>query len=101
MTVIWIAIAVLAVALVALAYDAKEFRGRVRAAEKDIRHVSEGVNRHEIELCDQIRDILGAHVRACEVGLDLVCILDHLGLEIQEPTTMTTPRRLVPKERHE
>jgi len=32
-----------------------------------------------------------------EQRCDITLILDHLGLEIQEPTTTTTPRRLVPK----
>lgn len=32
-----------------------------------------------------------------EQRCDITLILDHLGLEIQEPTATTTPRRLVPK----
>ena len=31
----------------------------------------------------------------------IALLLDHLGLEIQEPTTVTTPRRLVPKSKGE
>ena len=41
---------------------------------------------------------LSLRICECERGLqDVALIFDHLDLEIQEPATVTTPRRLVPK----
>lgn len=52
-----------------------------------------------IARCDYatVKVLKAAAAVIAEQRRDITLILDHLGLEIQEPTTTTTPRRLVPK----
>lgn len=52
-----------------------------------------------IARCDHatVKVLKAATAVIAEQRRDITLILDHLGLEIQEPTTTTTPRRLVPK----
>jgi hypothetical protein len=52
-----------------------------------------------IARCDHatVKVLKAATAMITEQHRDIALILDHLGLEIQEPTTTTTPRRLVPK----
>ena len=79
MTVIWIAIAALAVAVAGLSGAVYTLHLR---AEQD----------------DEDNCLVGAIIWLTPESLDTsALVLDHLGLEIQEPTTTTTPRRLVPK----
>ena len=56
-----------------------------------------------IARCDHatIKVLMAATAVIAEQRRDIALILDHLGLEVQEPTTTTTPRRLVPKAQHE
>ena len=106
MTAIWVAVAVLAVVVVALwcahsetldkhkrwidciAFDRNQCRIDIERIRK--RQVEQESWREALDVAFRIGN--------CEAQLQCVAlILDHLGLEIQEPTTATTPRRLVPK----
>ena len=106
MTAIWIAIAAVVVIVVALwcahaealdrhkrlidciAFDSNQCRIDIERIRK--RQVEQESWREALDVAFRIGN--------CEAQLQRVAlILDHLGLEIQEPTTTTTPRRLVPK----
>ena len=95
MTAIWTAIAVLAVALVAVVVGACTCIGcilrRLGSRCDDALDIIARCDHATVKVLTAAAAVIAGQRR------DITLILDHLGLEIQEPTTTTTPRRLVPK----
>ena len=71
---------------------------RVEQDDEDNCQAFEALTNKLCAVIDAHNGVVGAINWLAAESLDTsALILDHLGLEIQEPTTTTTPRRLVPK----
>ena len=94
MTAIWIAVAVLAVAWCGLAWVVIEIHN-------ESYHIRKEASETDSENIKVFYAIMRRADRQLELDNTLVqvvnLVLSHLGLEVQEPTTQTTPLRLVPK----
>lgn len=98
MTAIWIAIAVLAVVVAGLTGAVYTLNLRAEHDDEDNCQVFEALTNKLCAVIDAHNGVVGAINWLTSESLDTSApILEHLGLEIQEPTTTTTPRRLVPK----
>ena len=93
--------------LEALVFDNAQHKPDINRIDRSLRGI-EGENDYRslslrVHECEQ--KLGGAHNGLVAVSAEFLAeslgtialLLDHLGLEIQEPTTVTTPRRLVPK----
>ena len=113
MTAIWIVIAALAAVAVVVG-GMYLYWLHVEAAANDDTNKALAAELQRLDSrCDDALDIIArcdhatvnvlmaAAAVIAEQRRDIALILDHFGLEVQEPKTETTPRRLVPKVQHE